>query len=448
MAILDTELSTIRLATCESLMIYLNTFQAQLEELYLYMDSSTLKQKDETAIADAYGRMHDKLKVAVALMLSTENKCVDTSDGLSWYFYSERQKQRNAIENLFKSATIFKTAVSNLVGSGVAGGTIPVVVGGVAVPSPEPSSSSYPSSNKLATPIHTATPLVINNYNNMSIFGKEVVGNDGRKILLTQRETTKEDYEGDSSASSQKGFMDMKGYEKVSADDGSDDGSDDGGSDDESDCSMCSANGTGFADYIFLVSCKVLLIHLNNSAMMYSSQDAELLANFNESSHYVLNYLCTTKDKKRNKITWLRDSFSVEKDGEYIMTNLSALREMCEAWAWASNDDDEGLPHLTICDEFYNTLATNLLHDTILLDTVTLLSDIHALDCDVGSEGKMEGKMHAWQDDKQLGRTVRVTTHENRYVHGVVLLESPLVLQSPDGKFTVFQNPPIDIQNV
>jgi hypothetical protein len=83
------------------------------------------------------------------------------------------------------------------------------------------------------------------------------------------------------------------------------------------------------------------------------------------------------------------------------------------------------------------------MHDTILLDTVTLLSDIHALDCDVGSEGKM----HAWQDDKQLGRTVRVTTHENRYVHGVVLLESPLVLQSPDGKFTVFQNP-IDIQNV
>ena len=153
--------------------------------------------------------MDDKLKVAVALM--SENKCVDTSDG--WYF-SERQKQRNAIEDLFKSATIFKTAVSNLVGSGVAGGTIPVVVGGVAVPSPEPSSSSSsssssPSSNKLATPIHTATPLVINNYNNMSIFGKEVVGNDGRKILLTQRETTKEDYEGDSSASSQKRFMDM-----------------------------------------------------------------------------------------------------------------------------------------------------------------------------------------------------------------------------------------------
>jgi hypothetical protein len=59
----------------------------------------------------------------------------------------------------------------------------------------------------------TGYPLIINNKLGVSIFGKEVVDmdgfNDGRKIILTQRETTKADSEGDSSASSQKRFMDM-----------------------------------------------------------------------------------------------------------------------------------------------------------------------------------------------------------------------------------------------
>jgi hypothetical protein len=78
-------------------------------------------------------------------------------------------------------------------------------------------------------------PLIINNKLGVSIFGKEVVDmdgfNDGRKIILTQRETTKADSEGDSagdsSASSQKGFMDMNLNHRAVSDISEDPSSDD-----------------------------------------------------------------------------------------------------------------------------------------------------------------------------------------------------------------------------
>jgi len=119
------------------------------------------------------------------------------------------------------------------------------------------------------------------------------------------------------------------------------------------------------------------------------------------------------------------------------MTNLLTLRFLCGTLKLSEDDED-----MSMCNDYFDTIAVRFhLNDKILMDSMTLLVAIDDFDGEVES-GVYEPKSY------KTTRTVCVTTHDNKHVRGDVLLESPLVLRLADGKFTVFQNPPIDIQNV
>ena len=293
-------------------------------------------------------------------------------------------------------------------------------------------------------------PLIINNKLGVSIFGKEVVDmdgfNDGRKIILTQRETTKADSAGDSSASSQKGFMDMNlNHRAVS------DISEDPSSDHEDDFQDSTEDFIG--SYFFKVVCKILLLFLNidlvsGNSMMGDGASAEHRAAtraYQMSFIKILQRLYDSDEEKGEDSdgdteSWFYGNFAVsvsDDDDQKIMTNLSRLRLLCGTLKLSEDDED-----MSMCNDYFDYIAARVhLNDKILMDSTALLVAIDDFDGEVES-GVYEPKSY------KTTRTVCVTTHDNKHVRGDVLLESPLVLRLADGKFTEFQNPPIDIQNV
>ena len=270
--------------------------------------------------------------------------------------------------------------------------------------------------------------------------------NDGRKIILTQRETTKADSAGDSSASSQKGFMDMNlNHRAVS------DISEDPSSDHEDDFQDSTEDFIG--SYFFKVVCKILLLILNidlvsGNSMMGDGASAEHRAAtraYQMSFIKILQRLYDSDEEKGEDSdgdteSWFYGNFAVsvsDDDDQKIMTNLSRLRLLCGTLKLSEDDED-----MSMCNDYFDYIAARVhLNDKILMDSTALLVAIDDFDDEVES-GVYEQKSY------KTTRTVCVTTHDNKHVRGDVLLESPLVLRLADGKFTVFQNPPNDIQNV
>ena len=117
------------------------------------------------------------------------------------------------------------------------------------------------------------------------------------------------------------------------------------------------------------------------------------------------------------------------------MTNLLTLRFLCGTLKLSEDDED-----MSMCNDYFDYIAERVkMNDKILMDSTALLVAID----DFADE--VEGVV---QKSYETTRTVRVTTHDNKHVRGDVLLDYPLVLRLADGKFTVFQNPPLEIRNV
>jgi hypothetical protein len=270
--------------------------------------------------------------------------------------------------------------------------------------------------------------VVINNHNSLgvSLLGKEVVGmdgfNDGRKIILTQRETTKEDDEGDSSVDMNLNHRAMSDDEDIFED----------------------SNEMFIESYFFKVVCKILLLFLNidlvsGNSMMGDGASADHRAAtrlYEMSLIKILQQLYESDEKKGEDPdgdieSWFLGNFA--DDDQQIMTNLSRLQLLCGKLKLSEEDKD-----MSMCNDYFDYIDERVkLNDKILMESTALLVAIDDF-CDDEVKGVYVQKT----------REVHVTTYDNKHVRGVVLLESPLVLQLANGEFTVFQNPPLEIQNV